>query len=133
LIIITFLKSIKLENSFKNYKKALTIKFICDILLTYKNKGIKMENIKKEFYIKALVDVYKDNYTDGELDWVNYYKIDTFISATTLNEAIKEFFNNNLYFKVDLEYLDYDVENNCFYYSVLCDNDNIDSHKTAQM
>lgn len=83
-----------------------------------------MENIKKEFYIKALIDVYEDNYTDGELDWVNYYKIDTFISATTLNEAIGEFFNNNLYFKVDLKNLDYDVDNNCFYYSVLCDNDN---------
>lgn len=83
-----------------------------------------MEDLKKEFYIKALVDVYEDSYVDGELDWVNYYKIDTFISASTINEAITEFFNNNLYFKVDLEYLDYDVENNCFYYSVLCDTDN---------
>lgn len=83
-----------------------------------------MENTKKEFYIKALVDVYEDNYTDGELDWVNYYKIDTFISATTINEAIEEFFNSNLYFKVDLKNLDYDADNNCFYYSVLCDNDN---------
>lgn len=83
-----------------------------------------MENIKKEFYIKALVDVYEDSYTDGELDWVNYYKIDTFVSALTINEAITEFFNNNLYFKVDLKNLDYDVDNNCFYYSVLCDNDN---------
>ena len=35
-----------------------------------------MENTKKEFYIKALVDVYEDSYTDGELEWVNYYKIE---------------------------------------------------------
>lgn len=83
-----------------------------------------MENTKKGFYIKTLVDVFEDSYSDGELDWVNYYKIDTFLSASNINEAIKEFFNNNLYFKVDLKNLDYDADNNCFYYSVLCDADN---------
>lgn len=88
-----------------------------------------MENTKKEFYIKALVDVYEDSYTDGELDWVNSYKRDSILKASNTNEAIKEFFNNGLYFKVDLKNLDYDVDNNCFYYSVLCDNDNNEVNK----
>ena len=88
-----------------------------------------MKTTEKEFYIKALVDVYEDSYTDGELDWINCYNMDSIIMASNINEAIKEFFNNKLCFNIDLENLEFDIENNCFYYSVLCDEDNIEVHK----
>ena len=83
-----------------------------------------MENIKKEFHIKAYVEVFGENYKDGELDFINYYKIDALIIAPNQNEAIKEFFNNNLGFSIDLKYLTHDDYLNCFNYTVLCDVEN---------
>ena len=83
-----------------------------------------MENIRKEFYIKAWIEVCDCSYEDGELDYINYYKVDALIRASNQNGAIKEFFSNNLCFNLDLKYLDFDGENNCFNYSVLCDVDN---------
>ena len=83
-----------------------------------------MVELKKEFYIKAWIDVHDCSYKDGELDYINYYKIDALIKASNQNEAIKEFFNNNLCFNIDLKYLDFDEYLNCFNYDVLCDVDN---------
>ena len=105
--------------------KALTFIFICDILTTYKNKkGIKMKELKKEFFIKALIDVHDYSYNDGDLDFINSYKRDSIIKASNTNEAIKDFFSNDLYFSVDLEKLEFDEENKCFVYDVLSDADN---------
>ena len=83
-----------------------------------------MENTERDFYIKALVDVYEDNYTDGELDWVNCYGLDLIIKASNINEAIKEFFYNGLCFNIDLKNLEYIEKNKSFSYNVLCDADN---------
>lgn len=83
-----------------------------------------MENTKKEFYIKALVDVYEDSYSDGELNQVNYYEESSYLKALNINEAIKRFFNDKLCFDVDLDALEFDELNECFVYSVLCDVDN---------
>ena len=83
-----------------------------------------MENIKKEFYFKALVDVHDYSYKEGELDFVTSYKSDSIIKASNQNEAIKGFFNNNLGFNVDLKSLTYDNYLNCFKYTVLCDVEN---------
>lgn len=83
-----------------------------------------MENIKREFFIKALVDVSEDSYSDGELRYVNYYETNLYLKASNITEAVIEFFNNKLCFNIDLEYLEFDTENNCFYCSVLCDVDN---------
>lgn len=92
-----------------------------------------MENIKKEFYIKAFVDVHEDSYEDGELDFINYYKIEALIKASNKVDAIKEFFNNNLCFTLDLKYLDFDTENNCFRYNVLCDVDNYEISENSNL
>ena len=83
-----------------------------------------MENIRKEFYFKAWIDVNDCSYKDGELDFINHYKIDALIKASNKIDAIKEFFSNNLCFNLDLKYLDFDEHLNCFNYSVLCDVDN---------
>lgn len=83
-----------------------------------------MENIKKEFYVKALIDVHDYSYEDEELDFVNSYKRDSIIEALNANEAIKEFFNNDLYFSVDLENLEFEEHYSYFVYGVLCDVDN---------
>ena len=80
-----------------------------------------MENIKKEFYVKTLIEVCDYSYEDGDLDFVNSYKRDSIIKASNTNEAIKDFFSNDLYFSVDLENLEFDKENNCFVYVVLSD------------
>ena len=88
-----------------------------------------MENTKKEFYIKALIDVYEDNYSDGEINQVNYYEENSYLKALNINEAIKRFFNDKLCFNIDLDALEFDELNECFYYSVLCNVDNYEVTK----
>ena len=82
-----------------------------------------MEN----YYIIYTVDVYEDSYNDGELSNVNYYEGNGSILADTAKDAICLFFKKELCFDIELNNLENEIDNiiNCFSYSVLCDNDNI--------
>lgn len=82
-----------------------------------------MEN----YYITYTVNVYEDSYNDGELSNVDYYNGKGLIKANTPKEAIVYFFKNELCFDIELNNLDNEIDNviNCFSYSVLCDDDNI--------
>lgn len=89
--------------------------------------------MKKQFYVKALIDVTEDNYENGELGNVNYYDVDGIIPANTSKSAIKQFFNNKLCFDINFDYLEYNEEDKSFNYTVLCDVDNWEIKKESNI
>ena len=84
-----------------------------------------MENLTT-YKINYFVDVYEDSYSEGELNNVNYYEGEFFTKASSPKEAIKEFFENELFFSLDFKYMDtvQDEFLERFTYSLLCDNNN---------
>jgi len=86
-----------------------------------------MENLEKSTYrISYNVDVYEDSFKNGELEIVNYYDGEFITKANNPKDAIKDFFENELFFDINFKYMDtiQDEFLNRFTYSVLCDNDN---------
>jgi len=80
----------------------------------------------KQFKIKYDVEVYEDSYSQGELNHVNYYNGVFEVNSNSVKEAVKEFFDNELYFDINFDYMELIQDDNLnrFTYSVLCDNDN---------
>jgi len=84
----------------------------------------------RRFQIVSNHDIYVDDYNKGELDNVNWFKMDSIISANDTNEAIQKYFNDVLYysFNIDGAYIphteDDSVSKNILHYSVLVDVDN---------
>jgi hypothetical protein len=84
----------------------------------------------RRFYISSNHDVFVDDYNQGELENVNWYNLDSIISADNINEAIQKYFNDKLYYSFDIDHAyiphteDESVPKNVLHYSVLVDVDN---------
>jgi len=55
----------------------------------------------KEYLIKSSHHIYVDNYNDGELEWVNCYNMDDFITAPNVQSAIQKYIEHCLNYKFD--------------------------------
>ena len=90
----------------------------------------------KTYFIKTIHEVFIDKFNEGELDFVNAYNIEAKIQAENPREAIKKYFENELYYKFDFEsaYIPHEEEEteekNNLHYSVLVDNDNNEASKS---
>ena len=84
--------------------------------------------MKKNYYIKTDINVYLDDFHEGEQqDCINYWQAKSFINANTPMEAIKQFFENTLYWSFEEEYAHIDAllnGVNCLQYSNYVDKDN---------
>ena len=84
----------------------------------------------KTYFIKTNHEVFIDKFNEGELDFVNAYNIEAKIKAENPREAIKKYFENELYYKFDFEntYIPHaeeeTEEKNTLHYTVLVDVDN---------
>jgi hypothetical protein len=78
----------------------------------------------EKFIVSSSHEVYKDSFENGETDFVNAYGLSSVIVAETWQEAVKEYFEKELYYTFDLESSDIDEEFNVLQYSVLVDEDN---------
>ena len=89
----------------------------------------------KTYFIKTNHEVFIDKFNEGELDFVNAYNIEANIKAENPREAIKKYFENELYYKFDFEsaYIPHEEEEteekNTLHYTVLVDNDNNEASK----
>ena len=73
----------------------------------------------REFNIRAVVNVYKDNYIDGKFEStenVDYYETEASLVSKNKNEALKEFFILKYGFILNIDDVEFDLENNCFNY-----------------
>ena len=84
----------------------------------------------RTFQIISNHDVYVDNYEQGELKNVNWYKLDSIVSANNPKEAIQKYFNDVLYYDFDIKHAyiphkeDESERKNVLHYSVLVDEQN---------
>ena len=89
----------------------------------------------KTYFIKTNHEVFIDKFNEGELDFVNSYSIEAKVKAENPREAIKKYFENELYYKFDFEsaYIPHEEEEteekNTLHYSVLVDVDNSEASK----
>ena len=90
------------------------------------NKFLKNKDMKK-YFITSQHDICIDSYKYGELENVNYYSIDSFISAKNAKKAIDVYFEKVLYYDFNLE--DSNFEDGILFYSVLVDTENIQATK----
>lgn len=75
-----------------------------------------------KYYISSIHDTYEDNYEKGEGAFCNSWKQERIVKATNLDEALKFYFNNELYINYDLKNLD--IIDNTIQTSVLVDVEN---------
>lgn len=84
----------------------------------------------KTYKIKTTHEVFIDKFNEGELDYVNGYTQEAKVEAENPREAIKKYFQNELYYKFDFEsaYISHEEEEteekNILQYTVLVDADN---------
>lgn len=84
----------------------------------------KMTN-SKQFYITANCDILEDDYTTGEISNLNHFNINSIVKSETAIEAIEKFFEKELYFSFDKEFIRLDDDNqHVFYYSNLVNQEN---------
>ena len=89
----------------------------------------------KTYFIKTNHEVHIDKFKEGKLDFVNSYNIEAKVKAENPREAIKKYFENELYYEFDFEYAyipheeEETEEKNTLHYSVLVDNDNNEASK----
>ncbi len=76
----------------------------------------------KKYFIKSEHEVNIDTYKDGELENVNYYSLNSFITAENARQAIEHYFENVLYYDFDFKYSIF--KDGVLFYSVLVDVDN---------
>lgn len=76
----------------------------------------------KKYYITSIHDTYEDNYNNGEGAFCNSWKQERILKAINLEEALKFYFNNELYINYDLNNLDFCE--NTIQTSILVDVDN---------
>jgi len=76
----------------------------------------------KEYLIKSSHHVYIDDYNKGELEWVNCYTLDSFITAPNAQNAIQKYIQSDLHYKFDWQSFWEDDESiNVGHYNVLVD------------
>ena len=84
----------------------------------------------KEYLIKSSHNVYIDDYTEGELDWVNCYTLETCIMAPNIQDAIQGYIEHHLYYKFDSKgFCEDDESLNQAHYNVLVDGDNAEANE----
>jgi hypothetical protein len=82
-----------------------------------------MENLKK-YYIESDHHINIDSYEKGELNNVNYYKMDSIILAENEKLAIEKYSSKILGFDIDFDNLDIDEETGNIWGNILVDKDN---------
>ena len=75
-----------------------------------------------KYKITSLHEVFEDNFLNGETSFVNSWEQNKIVKATNLNEALKIYFNNEIYINYDIEKLD--IDNDMIFTSNLCDINN---------
>lgn len=80
-----------------------------------------------KYYITSEHDVYLDSYKDGELTNVNYYTMNSFIIAESVQKAIEKYFETILYYSFDIKLSDSEYDK--LFYSVLVDAENTEATK----
>jgi hypothetical protein len=84
----------------------------------------------KKYLIKSSHNVYVDDYTEGELDWVNCYTLEACITAPNIQSAIQEYIENHLYYKFDYRgFYEDDESTNEGHYNVLVDEANEEANE----
>ena len=84
----------------------------------------------KTYKIKTAHEVFIDKFNEGELDFVNAYSLSGEVKAENPENAIAEYFKNQLYYDFNMNhaYVPHQEEEmeikNTLHYSVLVDNDN---------
>ena len=84
----------------------------------------------KTYKIETIHEVFIDKFNEGELDFVNAYSLSSEVKAENPENAIVEYFKNQLYYDFDMNfaYVPHQEEEtetkNTLHYSVLVDNDN---------
>lgn len=76
----------------------------------------------KTYYITTEHTIYKDNFIEGEQEQVNFFKNKQLITASDPRTAIKQYFENFLYY--DIDFSSAEIDNNILHYSVQGNNDN---------
>lgn len=75
-------------------------------------------------------DVYIDNFVNGEESYVNSYKLSSEVDAINWKDAIKKYFEDYLFYTIDLARGYIDDDNNTFHYSNLVNVDNIEASES---
>ena len=84
----------------------------------------------KTYKIETTHEVFIDKFNEGELDFVNAYSLSGEVKAENPENAIVEYFKNQLYYDFNMNnaYVPHQEEDtetkNTLHYSVLVDNDN---------
>jgi len=79
----------------------------------------------KKYLIKSSHHIYLDDYNKGELEWINCYTLDSFVTAPNAQNAIQKYIQDDLNYKFDRDYLYEDGESiNVGHYDVLVDEAN---------
>lgn len=91
-----------------------------------------METIMKTeklntYKVTSRHDVYIDNFVNGEESYVNSYKLSSEVDAINWKDAIKKYFEDYLFYTIDLARGYIDNDNNTFHYSNLVNADNIEA------
>jgi hypothetical protein len=84
-----------------------------------------------EYLIKSSHNVYVDDYTEGELEWVNYYTIESTIMTPDVQSAIQAYIEHHLYYKFDSKgFCEDDESINVGHYSVLVNEHNDEAEES---
>lgn len=80
----------------------------------------------KRYYIESTHDVYKDSYNEGETEYVTYYHQKGIVQAKDVKDAIKQYFDKELYYNFNIDNSVTD-DNEVLYYSVLIDEESYEA------
>jgi len=89
----------------------------------------------KTYYIKCGVNVSIDDWNEGQGENVNYWDLKATVGAETPIEAIKTFFDKNLYWSFDEKqaYIEpLELGENCLEYSNYVDENNLELSENSQ-
>jgi len=88
----------------------------------------------KNYYIKAEINVYEDNYEQGEGSHVNCWHNNTIVKGENPMAAAKNFFDKILRFSFDESnaVIDLEVEENVLQYSTIIDEENYEVENNSK-
>ena len=78
---------------------------------------------QNKYFIKSLHTIHKDDYNEGEGEYIHEYNLNAFITAETPKDAIIKYFDKELYLSFDIDKSFYE-EDGILHYSNLVDQDN---------
>lgn len=81
----------------------------------------------KKYRIKSEHTIHVDDYNEGEQEYINFQTHSAVLSAKNPIEAIKLYFEKELYLSLDIKCSDTNEDNLVFYYSNLVDLDNCEA------